>query len=374
MQSNRYEDVKILDIILDFKKSIRKIDFNYGISLRNQNVNSDANYSPNNLLNNTTRYPNGGSKVMDGALYTQFKYRIFKNTTIFLGERYNINHLKAKFNDNSMYNLPYNEIITKNSSLVSSILLQQKLSKKLTTNISYYMGYRNPNIDDIGKIFSKNDVNVVVPNENLKPERTNNFEYNLNYNSSVIKFELQIFKTKILDAIERSNSSLFGQDSIYYDGDLMQVQMNQNIESAEINGLSFGSEINITKKINFDFKISYIKGETGTGRPLAHIPPLNSQLNLNYSLKKHLFNISHVYNGWKNVEEYDDNGVDNLDEATEQGTPAWQIINLKYNNNFSSNITFSISAQNLFDVHYKTFGSGISSSGRNFIVSLTNRF
>ena len=28
--------------------------------------------------------------------------------------------------------------------------------------------------------------------------------------------------------------------------------MNQNIESAEINGLSFGSEINITKKINFD--------------------------------------------------------------------------------------------------------------------------
>ena len=374
LQSNRYEDVRILDIILDFKKSISKIDFNYGISLRKQNVNSDANYSPNNLLNNTTRYPNGGSKVMDAAIYTQFKYRIFKNTTMFLGERYNINYLKAKFNDNVIYNLPYNEIITKNTSLVSSILLQQKLSKKLTTNISYYMGYRNPNIDDIGKIFSKNDVNVVVPNENLKPERTNNFEYNLNYNSSVIKFELQIFKTKILDAIERSNSILFGQDSIYYDGDLMQVQMNQNIESAEINGLSFGSEINITKKINFDFKISYIKGETEMGRPLAHIPPLNSQINLNYSLKKHLFNISHVYNGWKNVEEYDDNGVDNLDEATEQGTPAWQIINLKYHNNFSSNITFSISAQNLFDVHYKTFGSGISSSGRNFIVSLTNRF
>ena len=31
LQSNRYEDVRILDIILDFKKSIRKIDFNYGI-------------------------------------------------------------------------------------------------------------------------------------------------------------------------------------------------------------------------------------------------------------------------------------------------------------------------------------------------------
>ena len=156
-----------MDIILDFKKSIRKADFNYGISLRKQNVNSDANFSPaNNLLKNTTRYPDGGSKVMDAAIYTQFKYKVLKNTTIFFGERYNLNYLTARFNDNSIYNLPYNEITTNNTSLVSSILLQQKLSTKITTNISYYMGYRNPNIDDVGKIFSKNDVSVVVPNEN----------------------------------------------------------------------------------------------------------------------------------------------------------------------------------------------------------------
>lgn len=375
LQSNRYEDVTIMDIILDFKKSIRKADFNYGISLRKQNVNSDANFSPtNNLLKNTTRYPDGGSKVMDAAVYTQFKYKVLKNTTIFFGERYNLNYLTARFNDNSIYNLPYNEITTNNTSLVSSILLQQKLSTKITTNISYYMGYRNPNIDDVGKIFSKNDLSVVVPNENLQPERTNNLEYNLNYNSSIIKFELQLFKTKIKDAIERSNSNLFGQDSIYYDGDLMQVQMNQNIESAEINGLSFGSEISITKKLKFDFKINYIEGITDKGRPLAHIPPINSQINLNYNLKKHFFTLSHIYNGWKKAEDYDDNGVDNLDEATEQGTPAWQIINLAYHNTISSSITFSISAENLFDAHYKTFGSGLSASGRNFIVSLTNRF
>ena len=101
---------------------------------------------------------------------------------------------------------------------------------------------------------------------------------------------------------------------------------------------------------------------------------MNSQINLNYNLKKHFFTLSHIYNGWKKAEDYDDNGVDNLDEATEQGTPAWQIINFAYHNTISSSITFSISAENLFDAHYKTFGSGLSASGRNFIVSLTNRF
>ena len=41
----------------------------------------------------------------------------------------NLNYLTARFNDNSIYNLPYNEITTNNTSLVSSILLQQKLQK-----------------------------------------------------------------------------------------------------------------------------------------------------------------------------------------------------------------------------------------------------
>lgn len=101
---------------------------------------------------------------------------------------------------------------------------------------------------------------------------------------------------------------------------------------------------------------------------------MNSQINLNYNLKKHLFILSHIHNGWKKAEDYDDNGVDNLDEATEQGTPAWQIINIAFHSNINSNTTFSISAKNLFDAHYKTFGSGLSASGRNFILSLTNRF
>jgi len=74
------------------------------------------------------------------------------------------------------------------------------------------------------------------------------------------------------------------------------------------------------------------------------------------------------------VIEYDENGVDNLDEGTIDGNPSWNIINLNYINHINDNILASFSIENLLDTHYKTFGSGISASGRNFVVSLTSKF
>ena len=62
------------------------------------------------------------------------------------------------------------EIKNKNQSVVSSALINYKISPDFMLNASVYSGFRNPNLDDIGKIFSKNDNYVVIPNSNLTPE------------------------------------------------------------------------------------------------------------------------------------------------------------------------------------------------------------
>ena len=49
-------------------------------------------------------------------------------------------------------------------------------------------------------------------------------------------------------------------------------------------------------------------------------------------------------------------------------------LNLDYRLNINENLVASFSLENIFDAHYKTFGSGISASGRNFVVSLTSKF
>ena len=374
--SNRRENVLILDGVLDIKKNINKFKLNYGFSYRQQFVESQADLisEDNQVEFNTTRYPDGGSEVTDGSVYAQINWNAFKNTTIFFGERYNMNFLAAKFKNNNIYNLPFSEIKTTNKAFVSSFLISQKISTSVSANIAYYMGYRNPNIDDVGKIFSKNDYSVVIPNNNLKPEQTSNFEYSILINMDRIKFEAQYYSVKIKNAIQRVNSNLNGQDSIIYDGEMMQIQMNQNIESAEISGFNLASEIKFTKSTMLDFKLNYLKGETDLNRPLAHIPPLNSRINLTHIEKNHNLTLSYSYNGWKKAKNYDDNGVDNIEEATTEGNPSWQKIDLIYSIKLAPNIKISLAAENILDVHYKTFGSGISAKGRNFILSLTTNF
>ena len=76
-----------------------------------------------------------------------------------------------------------------------------------------------------------------------------------------------------------------------------------------------------------------------------------------------------MYNGWKKTSEYSLSGVDNLDEATSDGNPSWYIINLSYRESFKK-IIYRIGVENLLDIHYKTFSSGLSASGRNFTLSL----
>ena len=374
--SNRYEDLVIIDGILDFKKQIKYCNINYGFGFKKQYVNSTANLrsDENEIQSNTTRYPDGGSEIFDGSAYAQIKWDLLKKTTLLFGERYNFNSLSAIFKDTSIYILPFSKIEAKNRALVSSCLIKHVFGKKFSTTLSYYMGFRNPNIDDVGKIFSKNDYAVVIPNGNLKPEKSHNLECSLLYKTNKITLEVQVFNTQIKDAIQRTNSTLNGQDSIIYDGEAMQIQMNQNIESANINGLSIGSKITLNRYVLIDFTMNYLDGKNHLNQPLAHIPPLNSRFDLSYKIDRHDFIISHIYNGWKNIEDYDPNGVDNFDEATLDGNPSWYIINLKYSTKLSSNIDFSFSVENILDNHYKTFASGISGYGRNFILSLKTKF
>ena len=95
---------------------------------------------------------------------------------------------------------------------------------------------------------------------------------------------------------------------------------------------------------------------------------------INYTFNKDKFSFSFYYNSLKRASEYDIGGVDNLEEGTSIGNPSWFILNLRYKKTIAPNVSFIVGVQNILDAHYKTFGSGISSSGRNFIISLQTNF
>ena len=76
----------------------------------------------------------------------------------------------------------------------------------------------------------------------------------------------------------------------------------------------------------------------------------------------------------KKAEEYGSSGSDNLDEATAEGTPSWWTLNFSYSVNISDKLIAQVKLENMLDIHYKTFSSGISAPGRNLILSLKTEF
>jgi hemoglobin/transferrin/lactoferrin receptor protein len=281
--------------------------------------------------------------------------------------------LSAQFSENNLFNLN-DKIELQNSNISASSNLSYYLGDKSFVSLSIYNAFRNPNIDDIGKVFSKIDGIVVVPNVSLRSEKIVSTELIYRLTNENNKIEFCVFSTNLKDAIAKREITINDIDSMLYDGEMMKMIANTNINSARMFGVNFNFYQKLSPKIDVNLTSSYVNGWSSDSLPLAHIPPLSIRGEVNFkNSKKSEITFYTKYNAWKKVINFDTNGIDNIEEATIDGTPSWYTLNLRYKKQLNK-IRLSVSCENILDAHYKTFASGISASGRNFIVSLQTNF
>ncbi len=60
--------------------------------------------------------------------------------------------------------------------------------------------------------------------------------------------------------------------------------------------------------------------------------------------------------------------IDDLERYN--GTPSWSILSFLSRYQYRKNIKLNFGVTNIFDLHYRTFASGISSEGRSFRLGL----
>ena len=374
--TNRIENITVYDAKISFEKQNMDWNFNYGISSRYQDLKSDAyNYNDGDSSSSfaTTRYPDNGSNVFNVSPFILSEYSVNTNLKWFNAIRFNHENLVANFSENYLLEID-NQISMLNSNFSASSSVSYWLNSHNFISLSLYNAFRNPNIDDIGKVFSKNDGVVVVPNTNLKSEKNNSVELIYRLESKKSNIEIAVFTNCLKDAITKREISINGEDSILYDGEMLKMIANTNVNSANMYGVNFHFGHSFSDNIKFSLRSSFVDGTSSDSLPLAHIPPFSLRSELNYTTSKTSnFSFYTKYNSWKKLEDFDINGVDNLEEATSDGTPSWYTLNLCYSYLFSKS-KFSISCVNILDSHYKTFASAISSSGRNFIISLQTQF
>ena len=169
------------------------------------------------------------------------------------------------------------------------------------------------------------------------------------------------------------------------------VTTNRNTGQAEIFGVTASASVRIASNYTLETDYTLIKGKNkNTGLPFTHIPPSFGKTALYADFDKWRASLYTIYNGKKPISEYDlVSGTDNEEESPieweyqeesdnwvkrYQGTPAWYTVNMSFMYRLTNTFTLQLAAENILDHHYKTFASGLSAPGRNFILTLRTTF
>jgi hemoglobin/transferrin/lactoferrin receptor protein len=224
---------------------------------------------------------------------------------------------------------------------------------------------------------------------------------------------------------------LFQYDTLASSGeirvDTFVTQANLNAENGFVYGFSgnirarFNRNWSAKAGINYTYgRISYrdeffsddsenmeLLAEIDTLVPLDHIPPLYGQVSISFKSDKFKAKLATRFMSAKKLEDYAINSIkfdensgafridrdgstDNLDEGpsittydpvsneivSEEfvGTYGYTLFNLYTSWQFSEKFSLDLAVENITDIHYRPFASGVSGAGRSFIVALRGRF
>ena len=181
--------------------------------------------------------------------------------------------------------------------------------------LDFSTGFRAPNIDDLGKVFIK-DQFLTVPNSQLVPEYAYNFSLGIgkkiNFNNIQFSFSSSSFLTILDNVITKQSLEINGSSLIYYDSNYYEILANQNSEIGIVYGLSGSFLLLFFKNLKFYSSLCYTRGILENEQiPMSHIPPLFGKLNLNYTFKKLEFQILNNFNA-KKIKNYLDQGTQTI--------------------------------------------------------------
>jgi len=364
-----FEDLHVFGSSLDLSKDLsEKLNLRTGAEIQFNALSSSA--SPSVF----TRYPSGNNNMLIAGIYAKTAYAFTKRAEWQTGIRYSYSRTKLLYNRDNFFEWPeyfYQGIENQTSNISFLSSLSFNLGKvDLYTNAG--SAFRAPNIDDLAKTRVKAD-EISVPNPELKPERTWNAELGLGYEESNFSIRMNGFYTFLKDAIVRNDFMLIDGSTTYlYNGFDLNVVANINANKASVYGVSFNGNLSLSEQLEFRTDLSLIKGKSYDAQdisaPLGHIPPVYGKAEMSYQNSGLKTRLVYRFNGAKAIEDFG-GSVDNPELATIEGSLAWQTWNLYSSYHINDRYTLSFAIENIMDLHYRTFSSGVSGAGRNFILS-----
>jgi len=385
-RNDRVEKVNVVGLSIDFAKSIGKNSLRYGFDSQFNTVRSNAqrvNIVTGVTTPQNTRYPDGNNSMNIVALYATHTLEFPDKWILTDGLRIGMSSLRSTFVDKAFFPFPFDNI-QQNPSFASGNLgiIYTPSSWKFSFMAS--TGFRVPNIDDLAKVFDSvtgsaaTNGTLIVPNPDLKPEKTINGDLGITkFFGDKVRWEVTFFATDFYDAIVVLPTTFNGSPTISYGDFTSNVVSSQNAQKAYIIGYSTTLRADLSKEFAVTISYNDTRGRVRNSpyeTPLDHIAPAFGRISVSYTAARLKGEVVSNFSGWKQIEEYSKSGEDNQQYAHAKGIPSWYTINLRASYEINKTFNLQVGADNLLDLQYRQFASGINSPGRNLFGTLRVKF
>jgi hemoglobin/transferrin/lactoferrin receptor protein len=379
--NEQFDEVGIISVNLDFDKKLANDNqlIYYGFEYVNNDIESVAHTRDiitGNLTQAASRYPDGKNRYSSTATYAGYKNNLSDKITINAGARYNYVALNSSIIDNSFFNVPFTNISIGNGALTGSAGIVFRPDEKMQINLNTSTGFRAPNLDDVGKIFDPVAGVVVVPNAGLKSEYAYNIDLGISNDfARILHLDLTGFYTILNNAMVRHDFLFNGEDSIYYKGTLSKVQAITNANYARVYGAHFNLQVNATQHLSLRSSLTITKGYEEGRIPLRHAAPVFGSTHLVFSSTKLTADFYSSYNGARKYKEMPPSESEKpymyaVDSNGNPWSPGWFTLNCKATYNLTKWMVVNAGAENILDLRYRPYSSGIVAPGINFIFSI----
>jgi hemoglobin/transferrin/lactoferrin receptor protein len=173
----------------------------------------------------------------------------------------------------------------------------------------------------------------------------------------------------------RRDGQLNGKDSILYEGQMSKVRMIANASWANLAGVSMVYHWKLYKNLDLKGGINWQTGSDSDGMPMRHVAPLFGNTHLMYHSPRLTLDGYLLFNGriahhQLAAEEREKPEMYAKDINGKPFSPAWMTLNIKGSYKVNKTLMLNAGIENLLNVRYRPYSSGIAAPGLNFVGSV----
>ena len=327
----------------------------YDDKVRSQRVEEDLLTGTSQLL--VPRFPDG-SKVRQVALYGNLQRQLTNRHNLSFGVRVT----------NDDVTLPQTLVSAaadiNNTDLSGDLGWIFDLNQRWQLLANVGLGFRAPNVFDLGTFGERPGNRFNIPNTTLDSERVAQADVGVRFRSNRARVDLMMYSLRYDDRITSVDTGAVTPEG-------RDIVQSVNATESSIRGVEASLDYRVNDFASAHAILNYAWGEQtlsgSDAEPSGRIPPLNGSVSLLYDASS-----DYQLDGWVRFASEQDrlSARDVKDVRIDpEGTPGWVVIGVRAQKEFAQNWWLSLTLDNLLDQRYRNHGSGLDAPGRNLMIS-----